>query len=132
MISTGQVMKIDEKGHARASRSRQDELLDEYERSGLSAPKFAALAGIKYPTFAYWMQRRRKERQSAVAKPAGGKVDPVRWLEAVVDQAASPVAAAGLIIHLPGKARMEVLDKAQVLLAAQLLNLLEAQPPQAC
>ena len=30
--------------------------LEEYNRSGLSAKKFAELAGVKYQTFATWLQ----------------------------------------------------------------------------
>ena len=42
------------------SPARAEALLDEFERSGLSGPKFAALVGIKYQTFAAWSARRRK------------------------------------------------------------------------
>jgi hypothetical protein len=33
------------------------ELVREFERSGLSGPRFAELAGLKYPTFATWRRR---------------------------------------------------------------------------
>lgn len=45
--------------------------LDEFERSGTSGAKFARLAGIKYPTFANWVQQRGK-RQTQM-KPARGE-----------------------------------------------------------
>ena len=127
MTSSGQVMKIDGKGCVRTPRSRQNELLDEYERSGLTGPKFSALAGIKYPTFAYWLQRRRKERLSGAQKPLSNSADPVRWLEAVVDQTTSGCAGSGLLVRLPGNATMEVSSNMQLVLAAQLLHLLSTQ-----
>jgi hypothetical protein len=59
------ILKTDVLGRVRTPRERREHLLDEFERSGLSGKKFAALAGIKYPTFATWAQKRRKRH----AKP---------------------------------------------------------------
>lgn len=41
---------------------RREALLDEYEKSGLSAKKFALLVGMKHQTFATWATMRRKQR----------------------------------------------------------------------
>ncbi len=46
------------------SAERVKELLDEYDRSGLTQAAFARSAGVKYPTFASWIQARRAERGS--------------------------------------------------------------------
>jgi DNA-binding transcriptional regulator YiaG len=35
-------------------------LLAEFERSGVSGKKFAALVGVNYQTFASWRQQRKK------------------------------------------------------------------------
>ena len=81
------LLKTDDLGRVRTPQARRESLLDEYERSGLSGAKFAALTGIKYSTFATWAQRRRKPQRSA---PITAKPRPsVQWLEAVVDQAQS-------------------------------------------
>jgi len=37
-------------------REQRERILDEYERSGLSGAKFAAVYGVKYQTFATWLQ----------------------------------------------------------------------------
>ena len=79
---------------------------------------FAALAGIKCQTFAAWAARRRKRAMAKVPAAAG---DPMRWLEAAVDQANSP---GGLILKLPGGARVEVSDEKQATLAAKLVRAL--------
>ena len=89
MLKTkGAVLKIDEVGRVRTPAERRESLLDEFERSGLSGPKFAALAGIKYQTFAAWAAKRRRQRLSvtAPAKPAA----PARWLEAMVAPTQNP------------------------------------------
>ena len=113
------MVRTDARGRMRTSAARREELLGEFQRSGLSATKFAALAGIKYQTFANWWQKRRKEGLSSVpSKPA----DAVRWLEAVVQDAQG--GASVLIIRLPGGAQAEVADLKQVPLAAALLRAL--------
>lgn len=75
------------------------------------------MVGLKYPTFASWVQQRRRERAAGGGPPA---VTPVRWMEAVVGAGAPPA----LCVHLPGGARLEIGDAAAVALAAQLLRAL--------
>jgi hypothetical protein len=97
----------------------------------LSGQKFAALAGVKYPTFATWAQQRRRQRGTY---PAVGQreiparlPDKVRWLEAVVEAAQNPGGKNPLavVVALPGGARLEIGDVKQVELAAALLRALQ-------
>jgi transposase-like protein len=115
----GEIVKTDARGRMRVSTERRQSLLAEYEQSGLSAKKFAQLAGIKYQTFANWLQKRRR-MGSSPAKSA----DSVRWLEAVVEKAKTSglPGTAALIVALPGGARMEIGDAHQAALAALLLR----------
>ena len=46
--SEGAVIKTDELGRVRTPAERREGLLDEFERSGLSGQKFAALARINF------------------------------------------------------------------------------------
>ena len=122
--SDGAILKTDTKGRVQTPPARRESLLDEFERSGLSASKFAALVGIKYQTFAAWAARRRKHTTTkSPAKP----VDPVRWLEAVVQEAQAPVThkTSVVVLRLPGGAQLELADLKQVPLAAALLRALE-------
>ena len=98
--SDGAILKTDTKGRVQTPATRRESLLDEFERSGLSASKFAALVGIKYQTFAAWAARRRKH---ATTKAPVKPVDPVRWLEAVVQEAQAPVShkTSVVILRLP-------------------------------
>jgi hypothetical protein len=94
----GLILKTDSKGRVRTPPQRRESLLEEFERSGLSGKKFAELAGIKYQTFATWLQKRRRQGQ-----PSRPPADPVRWLEALVDQASSGGRnPTGLVVELPG------------------------------
>ena len=117
--AVGEIIKTDVRGRMRVSTERRQSLLAEYDQSGLSAKKFAQLAGIKYQTLANWLQKRRR-LGSSPAKPA----DSVRWLEAVVEKAKTSglPGTEALIVVLPGGARMEIGDAHQAALAALLLR----------
>ena len=117
MAQTDQVMKVDAVGRVWTPRARREEVLDELERSGMAAVKFAALIGVKYPTLASWVQKRRRERGAAAA----GRPAALRWVEAAVE-----ARAVGLRVELPGGARIEVADEGQAKLAAVLLRALGA------
>jgi hypothetical protein len=118
-----QVLKTDEAGRVRTPVERREQLLAEFDRSGLSGSKFAALVGVKYSTFAGWVIRRRKQLGSASlpAKP----VDSVRWLQAVVEEAQTAGEQSGVVLQLPGGARLPIRQANQVVLAAALLRALE-------
>lgn len=127
-------MKTDSLARVRTSPERKRELLDEFERSGLSGWKFSSLVGIKYQTFAAWVAKRKREgREDAPAKTEAASVAKVRWLEAVIDQAqeSKGKSSVGLTVHFAGGARTEIGNSQQAELAAALLRALN-QPPARC
>lgn len=116
-----ELLKRDALGRVRTPAAKRGEILDEFERSGVSGAEFAELAGIKYQTFASWVQERRRQRgaqgRRAPAKPAAR----VRFLEAVVEKA-GPSSSVTLEVELPGGARLRITDAGQVPLAVQLVR----------
>ena len=111
-------------GRVRVPKERRTALLEEFERSGLSGAAFARMAGLKYATFANWVQQRRKR--------AGGEGavvgrESVRLLEAVVEERSGPGRAVsnvgGLLLELPGGCRMRVETPVQLAMAAELVTL---------
>ena len=115
-------MKVDAAGRVWTPREQREVVLDEFERSGLPAAKFAQHIGMKASTLASWIQRRREYRSEADAvKPSGRAA--LQWVEASVESA-SGSASRPLVVHLPGGARVEVGDAAQAMLAAELLRAL--------
>jgi hypothetical protein len=130
--SSEEIIKSDVRGRMLTPPARREALLDEFERSGLSAMKFAALVGIKYQTFARWALKRRR---TAVSSPSGMAAtgQSVRWLEAVVQQAQGSTTESAMFLKvlLPGGASVEIGDRNQVALAAALLHALE-RPVGAC
>ncbi len=123
------ILKSDTRGRVFTSAARRESLLDEFERSGLSGAKFAQLTGLKYSTFACWLQRRRQERGAA---PVTGQKDPVaatRWLEAVVEQAGQDAGSEGVRVRLSSGAWVEVQHAGQAALVAALLRAWEKAAP---
>ena len=53
------ILRRDGLGRVKTPRDRREALLDEFEKSGLQGAEFAQMAGIKYQTFASWVQSRR-------------------------------------------------------------------------
>jgi len=131
--SSGQILKTDSLARVRTPPDRQQELLDEFDRSGLSGAKFAALVGIKYSTFAAWAAKRKRSHPSRTTPRAADPAAKVRWLEAVIGQAQGVAGkgSAGLMIHFGGGARVEISDARQVELVVVLLQALE-RPATAC
>ena len=136
MISQPIILKMDTRGRVRTPVAQREGLLDAFERSGLSGMKFAALHGVKYPSFAGWVQRRKRRQQgeglglAEGVRTASREADSggaLRWWEAVVGEEAGRDAGGGplpggLLLHLPGGMRMEITAGAQVGWAAQLLQ----------
>ncbi len=116
------VLKQDVLGRVKTPKERREELLDEFEKSGLTGQKFAALAGVNYQTFATWAQKRRRARGSY---PAVKRPKQLRWVEAVVEQNAGDKSS--LILELAGGGKVEIKDSHQASLAAALLRAL-SQP----
>ena len=122
------IFKTDVLGRVQTPALRREQLLDEFERSGMSGQKFAELVGIKYQTFATWAQKRRRQRGDYAAAKVAAAKPPVRWLEAVMEPPSGSVVKAGplfLVLHLPGGTRLEISDVKQVEVAAALLRALQ-------
>jgi hypothetical protein len=67
----GVLVTIDSKGRLRTSKEQRQGVLAKFEQSGM----FAATAGIKYSTFAGWVQRYRRGKPRGTSKA-------VRFIEA--------------------------------------------------
>ena len=101
------LIKTDVLGRMHRTREQRERILDEYERSGLSGWKFATLCGVKYQTFATWLQRRKRQRNAYPKRQPQRKSARVQWLEASV-QPASLATATGLLLQLPCGIRAQV------------------------
>ena len=108
------LLRMDAKGRVRTPAAKREEILGEFERSGLSGVRFAELAGIRYSTLASWLRRGR------LAAAAADSAKPVRFLEAMVEKEAA--CSVPLEVELPGGVRLRIVDTGQVPLAVQLIR----------
>ena len=119
------LLKTDVLGRTRRTREQRERIVDEYERSGLSGPKFAALCDVKYQTFATWLQRRKRRRNAYPRRKASRKTAAqIQWLEASVEPDA-PSILTGLLLQLPGGVRAQISSEDHIDLAAALVRALE-------
>ena len=105
----------DTKGRVRTSKAQRRVILAQFENSGMSAAEFARRTGLKYSTFALWVQRYRRTKRPE-------RKSPLHLLEAVV---APTCPGSALPVQLPGGARLEIREADQVPLVAALLRALE-------
>ena len=117
------LIKTDVLGRMQRTPEQRERILDEYERSGLSGPKFAALCGVKYQTFASWLTRRKNQRQTHPKRQPRRGSGQVQWLEASVQPATTATGA--LLLQLPGGVQAQVSNPGQIALAAALMRALE-------
>jgi hypothetical protein len=144
-IAGTESLREDARQRVRVPAPRREALLDEFEKSALSAARFARLVGVKYPTFANWVARRRKQRavvQEVAADDlsASGSVGrgtpPLRLFEAVVgDGRVEPLRTClgeGLVIELPGGSRVLIGSPLQLPMVAELVALLAQSARRPC
>jgi hypothetical protein len=122
-----EILPTDTKGRVRVSRERREELLDEFERSGMTGAQFARTIGLKYQTFAFWRQQRQK-RKPALTSPSAQKSATVEWLETVIDKGSVSAPGLPLLIRLPSGAAIELASASQAGVAAALLRAWEKAP----
>lgn len=119
-----EILKTDKRGRVRMTPEKRQELLEEFDKSGLSAPKYAALTGLKYQTFAGWLIQRRKQRDEMAPTVQPAKEPTVQWLETVIEkaQATQAVPSSNLIVRLPSGAMIEIADAAHAALVGEVLR----------
>lgn len=122
-----EILPTDSKGRVRVSRERREELLDEFERSGMTGAQFARTIGLKYQTFAFWRQQRQK-RKPALANSSPAKTATVEWLETVIDKANVSVPGSPLVVRMPSGVAIELSHASQAGVTAALLRAWEKAP----
>ncbi len=130
----GEILRRNGLGRVKTPRDRREALLDEFEKSGLQGAEFAQMAGIKYQTFASWVQRRRHERgeyrrrskKRQEAKPLCLVEAAAPWAGNAGHDRTKPSAEAGLLeVQLPGGAFALVASEHQAHILAGLLRSLQ-------
>jgi transposase-like protein len=108
------IIRTGSDGRLRYSPDQRQELLDAFERSGLSAMAFSKQHGVCYQTFIAWLRKRR---------PCGEILTPgAPAFAEVMLQNPPPPQGSALRIVLPCGTLLEVASRAALPLAAELLQ----------
>ncbi len=119
--SDSKTLKSASRQGVHVSQQRREAILDEFERSGMSAAAFAKRHGIKYSTFAGWSLKRRKQGRPTDGIP--------KLAEVIIEQVAPTLgdSSTSLRVHLPGGAWLEFDgNEAHSRLAVQFIKSLQA------
>jgi len=106
------LIRRDSTGRHQYTKEFKAEVIAAYEASGMSAAAFARQCGVKYPTFASWVSKRRRE-------PV-----PTRPQEFVLAELFTGEQEGGLRVGLPGGASAKLEDPSQITLLAGLIKAL--------
>lgn len=119
------LLKTDALGRVRMPKERREAILDAFERSGMSGQAFAERIGVKYPTFATWVQKRRRKRGDYGGKE-GKQVQAgsVTLFEAMVECDSTPRTGGTLQVETPQGLKLQIGSSGEVALAAELLRAL--------
>ena len=112
------IVKADRTGRTRYTDQYKAEVVEAFAASGLSGPAFARQCGVKYPTFAAWVAKaRRQDRPSQPGQPASPFI--------IAEIGEGSGGGTGVLkVRLPGGATAVAGTSRQVVLLAELLKAL--------
>ena len=121
-VVVGDERMRDRKGRRQLMEARWEELLSEYEGSGLTQAEFARRGGLVYTTLAHRVQRRRREAKAGAAvTPRFVEVRPTTPAVPTVT-ATTQTAPAELSVTLPDGAVLRGADPVSLAALARALR----------
>ena len=123
-----EVLTTDVLGRVRVPEGKREAILDAFERSGLSGQAFAGKWGLKYPTFATWIQKRRRARAEYPKVKKASVAKAFSLVEAVIGEE-RPEEGASLEVEAPGGIRLRLSRREDIALLVELLQALKASGP---
>lgn len=119
------LLKTDRLGRVRMPREKREQILDGFESSGMSGQAFAARIGVKYPTFASWVQKRRRARGQYANADREPVKAPFTLIEAVVQTEENPSGpGASLEVETATGLKVRLNASVEIPVAVQLLKAL--------
>jgi len=117
--SSALLLKADIRGRVRTPPEQRRALLDAFDASSMSGAEFARHHGLTYPTFMAWLAARKRQGSPPVGAGPSRRLFHEVVLDVRPDSAALPH---GLVVELPGGARLRVEHPGQIPLAAAMLR----------
>ena len=118
------LMKTDRRGRLRYTPEQKKTMIEAFQSSGLSAPRFAALHGVNYQTLVSWV----KKSKMVVTTGLPGLPCPA-FLSLVPAELQTAGAGRAMEVLLPGGAKLVFTAPDQVQLAVALIRALENPLP---
>ena len=114
LTECSELVRTGRDGRQRYSEDYKRQVLDAFDASGMSGKAFAAHCGVKYPTFASWLAKRRRATQPAEVSEAGS--DSPAFLFAEIGEGCD-----ALELTLPGGITARATTAGQARLLAALI-----------
>ena len=109
-------------GRVRMPADRREAILDAFEQSGMSGQAFARHIGVRYPTFATWVQKRRRKRgEYPQKKLPGAPSSQITFVEAQIQKPFEAALPDALEVQTAEGVKLMIRSQGQVELAAQLI-----------
>jgi transposase len=125
------ILKTDALGRVRMPADRREAILDAFEQSGMSGLAFAKHVGVKYPTLASWIQKRRRERDKYPQKKLpGSPPSQITFVEAQIEKPSEAALQTALEVQTAHGVKLRIRSQGQVAWAAELIRFLNK--PGAC
>ena len=123
------LLKTDRLGRVQMPADKRELILDRFESSGLSGKRFAAQIGVKYTTFASWVQKRRRERGDYSNEACEPVKAPLTLVEAIVEESSSKATDGKRVFWLAevqtSGLKLRVGNRAEIALSVELLKALK-------
>lgn len=118
------LLKTDSIGRVRMPDDKREMILDRFEESGMSGQAFAAHIGVKYQTFATWVQKRRKLRGDYPNASCKEVKASLTLVEAIVDHQKPDLEQGSLEVETISGLKIRLSRSQEIPLAVELIKVL--------
>lgn len=122
--SDDSILRADTLSRVRTPEGKREQILVEFDRSGLSGARFARLHGINYQTLMAWTRKRRAS--AAKCGPSSAVADPIGHFAASLGLSEVKIGTgSALEVQIGGAVRLRIESPQQADLAGRLIRSLQ-------
>jgi transposase-like protein len=114
------IMKIDRRGRLRYTPEQKKTMVEAYQASGLSAPRFATLHGVNYQTLVSWIKKGKTAGSSD--PPRSSHPAMLSLVPAEIDHSTAVGSNRSMEVLLPGGEKLLITAPGQIHLAVALIR----------
>ena len=117
------ILKTDVLGRVSMPADRREAILDAFEQSGMSGQAFAKQIGVKYPTFASWIQKRRRSRDEYPQKKRSESApSQITFVEAQIEKSSAGALQTALEVQAAQGVKLMIRSQSEIALAVELIR----------